>query len=124
VTIKLIYGPTPKYPTSKVMTVDERLEAVAGLLESDLDLPYIARQFAKRLREVIGETIPPFSGAGNAYYHDVGVSESHVGLDVDEPPKTISVPTTDLLEAVEEWADHLEKTKKWPEWALKGPSAK
>ncbi len=122
--IKLIYGPTEKYPASQVTTEDQSLEPVAGFIQVELDAPYKAREFLREAREVIAGKREPRGGAGNAYYFRVGPENSEIGLDISEPAKTISVPTKDLLEAVEEWAAHLEKSRAWPEWALKGPGAK
>jgi hypothetical protein len=122
--IELRFGPTGKFPAAQVSTVDESLSAIAGFLQSELETPYKAREFEHEIREVIAGRQESSWGAGNGYYFNVRKTVSEVGLDIGEPPKTISVPTKDLLEAVEEWADYLEKSKTWPEWALKGPGAK
>ncbi len=122
--IKLVYGPSEEYPAAVVRAVDRKYSAVAGFLQSDLDMPFAARDFAKEIREVMAGKRPPFQGSGDGFFTRVEPATSQLGLDIGEPPKTISVSTADLLAAVEEWADHLEKTKKWPEWALKGPGTK
>ena len=111
-TIKLRFDRHPEFPGSEVWTEDQSLAPVAGFLDSELRSVGDAREFAQRLKDVVAGKTPHFQGVGNGYFFAIFPTESEVGLDIGDDPETVSVPTAELIAAIEEWAAHLEALAK------------
>ena len=107
-TIKLRFDRHLEFPGSRVWTEDRSLAPVAEFLDSDLQTVSDAREFAQRLKDVVTEKASHFQGVGNGYFFAIFPTESEVGLNIGEDPETVTVSTTDLIAAIEEWAAHLE----------------
>lgn len=106
--IKLRFDSDPQYPASRVWIEDRAFNQVAGLLQSDLQTPAMARHFNQLLRDVVEGKCATYEGTGNAYYVRADSQTTHVGIDNAPDPTTVAVPTADLIDAIETWAKHLE----------------
>jgi hypothetical protein len=111
-TIKLRFDKHPVFASTRVWTDDPSLAWVAGMLDSDLQTPEIARESAQQLRDVISGRRKPFEGSGNGFFTRVNAKQTEVGIDDRDDPITVTVSTTDLVAAIEEWAAHLEQRLK------------
>lgn len=107
-TIKLRFDANPEWAGSRVWTEEPSLAPVAGLLDFDLQTAASARRWLQKLKDVVSGKMAPFEGVGNGYRCAISPSHSEVSLNMDDDPGTVTVATTDLAGAVEEWAEYLE----------------